>query len=258
MGNCKKKCDPTTLPYIVGPQGPQGEPGESIVGLQGPAGPPGADGAAGAVGPQGNTGATGAQGVPGGGLRHQNIILPGKTGDFNGDFTDLTYLHSWGEVADSDTIGTFLTSADSVVNWYGYPLFIFPGTSANPPASGSAPPVSIKLLYKATNATYEGQFALVEYCPGLIPVEKPWLIESNGTDPWVNISAGTTDPVWIDLTPYLQNGSPTSFVNNIALSEAIMCVKVRQRPTDLVAIPPYTASTDPADKMCYISLLIEY
>jgi hypothetical protein len=272
--NCScSKCKVVNLPYTQGPRGNPGQDGTN--GAQGPQGNPGppntltigtvtSDPVAaasitgtspnqvlnlvlptGATGPAGPAGPTGANG----GILFQNITLPG----YNASEDVLgspDYLFGWTEVSYSDTLGTFLTTADSIVNWFGYPIMIYPGVL------NSRIPTKLKLLVATNDVGYVGKIEIKELTSG-----KYWLEGGDPggapTDPYVLITPGITTPTIIDLTEYLCNGVSfntfwgITMPNNISNTEDIIQIKV-------IADATSSSVGDPSKKMAWMSLLIEY
>jgi len=275
-GNCNgcsdSNCSGNSLPVIEGPQGPRGADG--LNGADGAQGFQGyivtaisivagdliftlSDPATGAVitynagavpvgvgasGPAGPVGPAGPAGSPAG-LKQQIIPLPstGVTALSAGDFIVPTHLFA------SNIVDTFLTTSDSIVNYYGYPLFIYPGTTNH------LKPSKLKLLVQADDATYIGRIEIVEYVSGGPNIS--WLVAGAGVmaNEWAEVAPGTTEPVLIDLTQHLAVGIYNTTVgavtpDNISPTESIVCIRVRADDTNATV----------GQFMSWISLLIEY
>jgi hypothetical protein len=280
-GNCNgcsdSNCTGTNLPVITGPQGPRGQDG--LDGASGPQGFQGyivtainivagdleftlSDPATGAiivynagavpigVGPAGPAGATGPHGPAGSpaGMRFQSIPLVsnGITALTAGAFTAPAHLFA------TNDVDTFLTTEDSTVNYYGFPLFIYPGTTNH------LKPSKLKLLVQADDAGYVGRVEIVSWTsPG---TEASWLVgggtlvDGQGAT-YVTVAPGTTEPVVIDLSDFLADGRFSTFwgapnADNIALAtgDTIVCIRVRADDSNATV----------GQFMSWISLLIEY
>lgn len=207
-------------------------------------GPVGADG----VGADGPPGPMGPPGSPAG-LKQQVIPL------FSAGITSLTgsTFVSPAPLFATNNVNTFLTTAASTSLYFGYPLFIYPGTLYH------LKPNKIKLLCQAENAAYIGKIELVAYQSGF--GEVPWLVGGNPSgsqsDSGVLVGPATTEPVIIDLSDYIADGRFSTYWGSVnpdnitsgsypATNDTLICIKV-------TCDTPYLAT-----RMSWISLIIEY
>lgn len=205
-------CNPAEIPYVQGPPGPQGPQGPT--GLTGPAGPTGLTGPQGPQGPQGPAGPAGANGINGtngadGGLRWQSHHLPGSTAAINFpfplpvDFNNLPYLFNFDDGAWGLTQGPFLRIGESSDNYFGYPVFIYPGTA------NTMLPVELLLMSQALLVSHRVRIYIIAYDYG--STTEKYLLRwydpvSNVWRNYYDYDTGATNIEIIDLSEYLCNG----------------------------------------------------
>lgn len=206
-------CNPAEIPYVQGPPGPPGPEGPAgPTGATGPAGPTGPTGPQGPQGPAGPAGANGTNGTNGidGGLKWQSHHLPGSVDSLNAsltplpiDLNNLDYLHGYDSGTWSATQSPFLRVAESSINYFGYPVFIYPGTA------NTMLPVQLLLMVQAKLASHRVRIYIIAY--DYASTVEQYLLRwydtvSNVWRNYYDYDTSVTNIEMIDLSEYLCNG----------------------------------------------------